>query len=76
MLYNTIIVCIRLCLILTAQWNTTIVPTQVEKMRAEVANLNHCAEPFLSRAAANMCWYYYKYYRKKERCKSDMRRKS
>ena len=24
----------------------TIVPTQVENMRAELANLNHCAVPF------------------------------
>ena len=28
-------------------------------MRAELANLNHCAVPFLSRAIANLCWYYY-----------------
>ena len=28
-------------------------------MRAELAGLNHCAVPFLSRAAANLCWYYY-----------------
>ena len=27
-------------------------------MRAKLANLNHCAVPFLSRAAANLCWYY------------------
>ena len=27
-------------------------------MRAESANLNHCAVPFLSRAAAKLCWYY------------------
>ena len=27
-----------------------IVPTHVEKMLAELANLNHCAVPFLSRA--------------------------
>ena len=27
-------------------------------MRAELANLNHCAVPFPSRAAANLCWYY------------------
>ena len=25
------------------------------KMRAELATLNHCAVPFLSRAAANLC---------------------
>ena len=36
-----------------------IVPTQVEKIRAELANLNHCAVPFLSRAAVNLCRYYY-----------------
>ena len=28
-------------------------------MRAKLASLNHCAVPFLSRAAANFCWYYY-----------------
>ena len=28
-------------------------------MRAELANANHCALPFLSRAVANLCWYYY-----------------
>ena len=28
-------------------------------MRAKLANLNHCAVPFLSRAVANLCWYYY-----------------
>ena len=27
-------------------------------MRAELANLNHCAVLFLSRAAANFCWYH------------------
>ena len=27
-------------------------------MREELANLNYCAEPFLSRAAVNLCWYY------------------
>ena len=27
-------------------------------MRAELANLNHCAVPFLRSAAANLCWYY------------------
>ena len=26
-------------------------------MRAELANLNYCAVPFLSRAAANLSWY-------------------
>ena len=31
-------------------------------MRAKFANLNHCAVPFLSRAAANLCWYYYIYH--------------
>ena len=29
------------------------------KMRAELANLNHCVVHFLSRAAVNLCWYYY-----------------
>ena len=26
-------------------------------MRAELANHNHCAVPFLSRAAVNLSWY-------------------
>ena len=26
-------------------------------MRAELANLNHCAVPFLSRAAVSLSWY-------------------
>ena len=26
-------------------------------MRAELANLNHCAVPFLSRANVNLSWY-------------------
>ena len=29
------------------------------KMRAKLANINHCAVPLLSRAAVNLCWYYY-----------------
>ena len=28
-------------------------------MRTKLANINDCAVPFLSRAAANSCWYYY-----------------
>ena len=28
-------------------------------MRAKLATLNQCAVPFLSRAVANLCWYYY-----------------
>ena len=28
-------------------------------MRAELANLNHCAAQILSRADANLRWYYY-----------------
>ena len=28
------------------------------KMHARLYNLNNCAVPFLSRAAANFCWYY------------------
>ena len=28
-------------------------------MRAELGNLNHCAVPFLSHAAVNLCRYYY-----------------
>ena len=26
-------------------------------MRADLANLDHCAVPYLSSAAANLCWY-------------------
>ena len=28
-------------------------------MRDELGSLNPCAVPFLSRATANLCWYYY-----------------
>ena len=28
-------------------------------MREELSGLNHCAVPFLSRAVADLCWYYY-----------------
>ena len=28
-------------------------------MRAELANLNDCAVPLVSRAAVNLSWYYY-----------------
>ena len=31
---------------------------KLTKMRGELATLNHCAVPFLSRAATNLCWYY------------------
>ena len=31
-------------------------------MRAQLANLNHRAEPFSSRAAVNLCWYYSRYH--------------
>ena len=30
------------------------------KMRAEFVNLNHCAVPFLRRAAVNLRWYYHR----------------
>ena len=36
----------------------TVVPAQVDKMRAELASLNHCAVLSVSRAAVNLCWYY------------------
>ena len=32
---------------------------KLTKMLTELANLNHCAVPFLRRAATNMCWYCY-----------------
>ena len=48
--------------ILIYQYNgVVIVPTQVNKMRAKLANLNDCAVPFLSRASVNMCWYHSRY---------------
>ena len=31
----------------------------VDKKRAKLANLNNCVVPFLSRAVANLCWYYH-----------------
>ena len=38
-------------------------------MRAKLANLNHCAVPFLSRTAANLSWndsiYYILYFSQK-----------
>ena len=39
-----------------------IVPTQAAKMHSNLANLNHCAVPFLSRTAVNLCWRYYTIY--------------
>ena len=36
-------------------YNHKTVPTQVDKMRAELAWIHHCAVPFLSRATANLC---------------------
>ena len=30
---------------------------KLKKMREELAGLNHCAVPFLSRAAVNLSWY-------------------
>ena len=30
---------------------------KLKKMRAELANPNHCAVPFLSRAAVKLSWY-------------------
>ena len=36
----------------------SIVPNQVDKMRAKLANLNNFAVPFLSLAVAKLCWYY------------------
>ena len=39
-------------------------------MRAECANLNYYAAPFLSRAAVNLCWYYYNTY-SKHYCNQD-----
>ena len=39
------------------RWSNT-APAKLIKMRAELANLHHCAVPFLSRAAASFCLYY------------------
>ena len=38
-----------------------VIPYQIKlvKIRAEPDNPNHCAAPPLSRAAVNLCWYYY-----------------
>ena len=36
-----------------------IVPTQVDKNARKLADINNCAVSFLSRAAANLCGYYY-----------------
>ena len=50
-------------------YNCTVVPGKLIKMSAELASLNHCAVPFLSRAVVNLCWYYYiKKIRKCENC--------
>ena len=38
------------------EFDSIVVPTQVEKRREELANLNHCAVRFLSRPA-NLSWY-------------------
>ena len=35
---------------------------KLRKMRAKLANVNDCAVPFLSRAVAILCWYYYTFY--------------
>ena len=43
-------------------------------MRAELANLNHCAVSFLSRAADNLCWYYYTTLFLRNIKKSDIRK--
>ena len=42
-------------------FGTDIISYQLKliKMRAELANINDCAVPFLSRAAVNFCWYDY-----------------
>ena len=32
---------------------------KLKKISAELANLNHCAAPFWSRAAVNLYWYYF-----------------
>ena len=39
-----------------------VVPTKLKKMRAQLANLNHCVVSFLSRAAVNLTWYDSIYY--------------
>ena len=44
---------IRCIMYYTLYYVLYVVPTQVDKMREELAGLNHCAVPFLSRAAAN-----------------------
>ena len=34
---------------------------ELTKICAELADLNHCAVPFLTCAAVNLRWYYYSY---------------
>ena len=47
---------IRNCRHDTILIGSIVVPTQVVKMHAELANLNHCVVLFLSRAAVNLSW--------------------
>ena len=50
-LKNTIYCCEQYTVVLSYQ-------LKLIKMRAKSATLNDSAVPFLSRAAANLCWYY------------------
>ena len=50
------------CVCCTYRLQCIVVPTQVEKMRAELASLNPCAVPFLSRTTVNLSWNEYTTY--------------
>ena len=54
--HNIVIVQCTWCCLMASQ---SVISDQLKliKMRAEVANLNDCAAPFLSRAAVNLSWY-------------------
>ena len=65
---NVNMVCLPICLLQQVlhfcdEDSADIISYQLKltKMRAELADLNHCAVLFLSRAAVNLRWYYYTY---------------
>ena len=43
--------------------NVLLYQLKLIKMHAKLGTLNHRAVPFLSRAGANLCWYYYTRFR-------------
>ena len=42
------------------------------KLRGKLANLNHCAVPFLSRAAVNLYWYDYTFLTKRTAAQNEI----